>query len=433
MPAPTVLAAAIDLSRHIRPGDTVLWGQGQAEPRSLVQALIEQRHRLQRIRVFLGVTQSGQLSPEHADAIDFIAYCGSGGNRVLADAGVLDILPCYYGHLPRLMRSRQLPVDVVFLQVSPPDAQGRYSFGLAMDYLPAAIAGARTVIAEVNPEVPWTHGEFYLRREDFHALVEAAYPVGGSAQGYEVRPHEAIIARHVAHLIEDGATLQVGLGTLPNAVLDALHQHRDLGLHSGMVGDGLTGLAAAGALTHARKSIDPGIGVVGLLMGSDRLHRYAAGNATLQLRGTDYTHHPDVLGQIAHFAAINSAVEVDLTGQINAEVAAGGYVGAVGGAPAFLQAAQVSPGGVPVIALPATAGAHSRIVSELSGPVSTARCDAGIVVTEYGVADLRGKTLSGRLRAMLDVAAPQHRERLALESHEKLRRAGVDWTQMLGS
>ena len=317
-----------------------------------------------------------------------------------------------------------LPADVVLLQVSPPDEQGRYSLGLAQEYLPAALEKARVVIAEVNPGIPWTHGGVHLRAGDFALCIDAEHPPleqSRSAPG----PAEQAIARHIAALVEDGATLQLGVGNLPEAVLAALHGHRDLGLHSGAVGDGIARLAEAGVLTNAKKSVDAGVGVGGILMGSERLRRWAHRNPQIALRGTEYTHDPEVLAASHKLAAINAAIEVDLTGQINAEVAAGCYVGAVGGAVDFLRGAARSKGGLPIVALPATAKGASRIVARLSGPVSTPRSDAGLIVTEHGVADLRGQPLSRRVRRLVDIAAPEHREDLERQAHELLRRCGA--------
>lgn len=411
MPEP----AALDLARWIKPGDTVLWGQANAEPVTLVRALAEQRHRFDRTRVFLGVGLSGVMEPQHADAIDFLGYCGSGTNRKLAEAGLLDIWPGHYSDLPARIRSGDLRIDVLMLQVPPADAQGRHSLGLAHEYLLAALATARVVIAEVNDQVPWTMGLQHLDTARIDASVTASYAPQCSrapASG----PIEAAIAAHAAGLIEDRVTLQCGLGAIPEAVLAALHGRRDLGVHSGAVGDGVMALMEAGVVTNAHKGRDPGATIAGVLMGSTRLHRYAHRNPALQMRGTDYTHAPDVLASLPRFVAINSAVEVDLSGQVNAEVAAGCYVGAVGGAVDFVRGAQRSRGGVPIIALPATAGAHSRIVATLSGPVSTPRCDAGVFVTEYGSADLRGLPLAARRRRMLDIAHPEHRARLEREA-----------------
>lgn len=401
-----------DLTAFVRPGDTVTWGQAQAEPRRLTRALVDQRHRFARTRLLLGIGAADTVAPAHADAFDFVSYCGSGSNRALAAAGVLDLLTCHYSTLPRLIADGPLRVDVVLLQVSPPDEQGRYSLGLGNDLLPAALQTARVVLGEVNRDVPWTHGERHLRREDFALLVDATEPplaAGRRTPG----PLEMAIGRHVATFVEDGATLQFGIGGIPGAVLACLGDRRDLGVHSGVLDDGFVDLVESGAVTNARKSIDPGVTVAGVLMGGPRLHRFAHRNPSLTLRGTGYTHDASVLASIDRLVAINSAVEVDLTGQVNAEVAGGVYVGAVGGIVDFLRGAARSRGGTPIIALPATAGGRSRIVADLSGPATVARSDAGVVVTEHGVADLRGLTLRERARRMIGIAAPQFREQLA--------------------
>ena len=420
-------ALAERLQALIRPGDTLWWGQATAEPLTLTRAVVQHRHALAqggRLRVFVGIGASDTLQPGQADAIDFFGYAAGGPHRALAQAGVLDILPSHYSHLPGLIRAGVLPADVVLLQVSPPDAQGRYSLGLVQEYLPAAIERARVVIAEVHPDVPWTHGGLHLQASDFALLIDAEHPPldqSRSAPG----PVEQAIARHVAGWVEDGATLQLGIGNLPEAVLAALHGHRDLGLHSGAVGDGIAALAEAGVLTNARKSLDTGVGIGGILMGGERLRRWAHRNPQIELRGTDYTHDPEVLATSHKLTAINAAIEVDLTGQINAEVAAGCYVGAVGGAVDFLRGAARSKGGLPIVALPATAKGKTRIVAQLSGPVSTPRSDAGLIVTEHGVADLRGQTLSRRVRRLIDIAAPEHRADLERQAHETLRRCGA--------
>ncbi|WP_313562294.1 acetyl-CoA hydrolase/transferase family protein [Diaphorobacter nitroreducens] len=394
-------ALAERLQALIRPGDTLWWGQATAEPLTLTRAVVQQRHALAqggRLRVFVGIGASDTLQPGQADAIDFFGYAAGGPHRALAQAGVLDILPSHYSHLPGLIRAGVLPADVVLLQVSPPDTQGRYSLGLVQEYLPAAIERARVVIAEVHPDVPWTHGGLHLQASDFALLIDAEHPPldqSRSAPG----PVEQAIARHVAGGVEDGATLQLGIGNLPEAVLAALHGHRDLGLHSGAVGDGIAALAEAGVLTNARKSLDTGVGIGGILMGGERLRRWAHRNPQIELRGTDYTHDPEVL--------------------------AASHVGAVGGAVDFLRGAARSKGGLPIVALPATAKGKTRIVAQLSGPVSTPRSDAGLIVTEHGVADLRGQTLSRRVRRLIDIAAPEHRADLERQAHEMLRRCGA--------
>lgn len=417
---------AAQLQALLRPGDAIWWGQTTAEPLTLTRTLVQHRHQLAqggRLQVFVGLGLSDTLQPEHADVLDLVGYAASGPHRALAKAGVLDIIPTHYSQLPLLIGRGTIPADVVFLQVSPPDAQGRYSLGQVREYLPAALERARVVVAEVHPDVPWTFGGPYLQASDFDLLVDADAALLSMARA-QPGPAELAIARHIAGLVQDGSCIQLGVGNLPEAVAAALHHHKDLGLHSGAIGDGIADLAEAGVLTHARKNIDTGLGTAGVLMGGARLRQWAHQNPQLQMRDTGYTHHPEVLASIDQFVAINSGIEVDLTGQINAEVAGGVYMGAVGGAMDFLRGAARSKGGLPILALPATAKSSSRVVAQLSGPVSTPRADAGLIVTEYGVADLRGQPLSKRVRRMIDIAAPEHREQLEQQAHSLLRTCG---------
>ena len=405
----------VDLSAFIRPGDGVIWGQGTAEPLPLTRALMEQRHTIGRFKVFLGMTYSDAVTPGCGDCIDFSSYCGTGRNRQLAEAGMLDILPVHYSQLPELIRSRRLKVDVLMLQVAPPDSAGNCSLSIAHEYLISALDTARVVIAEINEQAPWTYGERTVRESDFDCILRTSRP---PLELHNPSPSEAELAtaRNVAGLIEDGATLQFGIGTLPEAVLAQLVDRRDLGVHSGLIGDQVAELTRAGVITNARKNIDRGATVTGLMMGGSHLYAFARHNRAVQFRSTDYTHDAEVLSSIERLASINSAIEVDLTGQINAELAGGTYVGAVGGALDFLRGARRSKGGLPIVALTATRGEASRIVARLHGPVSTSRSDAGIIVTEYGVADLRGLSLSERAKRMITIAQPCHREWLERES-----------------
>jgi len=410
----------LDLSAFVRPGDTVLVGQADSEPLPLSRALAAQRAAVGgRFTVFLGVNLGDAFAPEHGDCIDFLAYCGTGRNRPLAKAGVLDVLPCHYSEFPGLIRSRRLPADVVVIQVSPPDEQGRYSLGIAHEFMTTAIDHARVVIAEVNDQCPWTWGERHLTDADIDVVVRTSRP---PLESPAVVPGDIdrAIARNVASMIEDGATLQFGLGALPEAILGALSGHRDLGVHSGTVGDKVAELMEKGVITNARKSVDPGVTVTGMMMSSRRMHAFAHRNPSIRFRGTDGIHGAAALSRHERFTALNSAIEVDLTGQIGAEVAGGTYLGAVGGALDFLRAARTSKGGLPVVALPSMAGAASRIVARLSGPVSTPRSDAGVIVTEHGIADLRGLPLRQRVRQMIAIAHPDVRERLEREVHGTL-------------
>lgn len=370
----------IDLASVIRPGDGILWGQACAEPQTLVEALVAQRASFSGARVFVGSGYSGILRAEHADHLRLTSYCGTGTNRTLADAGVLDVLPAPYSQLGSLIRSAKIPSDVVLLQVSPPNARGEYSLGLGVEYLAPALQTARAIVAEVNDRVPWTHTAPLLRKEDFALTVQTSRaPI---YLPYRTGDVEATIARHAAEFIPGGAVLECGIGNLPNAVLGALKGRKDLSFHSGLIPDGVVDLQLA--------RVDGGA-----LMGTQRLFDWARDNPSVKLHSSDYTHGPAVLARLERFVAINSAVEVDLTGQVNGEVAKGSYVGAVGGALDFVRAANQSPGGVAIICLPA-----SRIVERLQGPVAMPRSEAGIIVTEKGAADLRGCTLRERERRL---------------------------------
>ena len=379
----------MQLSQWIRPGDGVVFGQATAEPQTLVEALVAQREAFAGATLFMGVNWSGTVKPEHADHLRLTAYCGSGHNRKLADAGVLDIHPHPYSQLASLLRSRKIRADVVLVQVSPPNAKGEYSLGLAAEYLVPALEVARAVIAEVNDRVPWTYSDRLLKRADCAALFETsrepvALPYGAPG------PQELAIARNALDFIPDGATLETGLGALPDAVLRLLGDRKGLRIHSGSVGDGVVELLDKGVVSQ----VDGGT-----LMGTRKLFEHARDNPRLRVRSVEYTHHPRVLGGIERFVAINSAIEVDFTGQVNAEVARGSYLGAVGGALDFVRAANHSPGGVSLMLLPA-----ARIVEKLQGPVSTPRSEAGVIVTERGAADLRGRTLKERERLMRELS-----------------------------
>jgi Acetyl-CoA hydrolase len=406
-----VSLAALDLAAYVRPGDLVLWGQSSAEPVALTTQLMAQRHEIGPFRCFLGISEAGTCRPEHGDVVTFLSYCAAATNRELARHGLLRILPIHYSDLPRFIRAGRLPVDVVMLAVPPPDPDGYYRLGVADEYLSAAVDRARVVIAEVNDQVPRVAGGRRLRPDEIDVVVPVSRPLVEVATRNPSDVEDAI-ARRVAELVPDGATLQVGIGSLPTAVLRALAGHRDLGVHSGLLSDPIAELMEAGVITNARKTLDRGITVGGVLMGTRRLFSFVDGNPRVRLRETGYTHSLEVIAAQPQFVAVNAALEVDLTGQVNTEFVGGSYVGAVGGAVDFVRGAHRSPGGIPITVLPATAGARSRIVARLSGPVSVSRADAGVVVTEYGVADLRGLSIEERQCRMLEIAHPDHRKEL---------------------
>jgi len=408
----------IDLSPYIRAGDAVLIGQGCGEPVSLSQALMAQRAQIGRISVLLATVVSDHFRVEHADWVEFQALGISGGSRALAKAGVVEIIPCHFSDTEALLRSGRLRCDVVMLQVSPPGPDGRYSLGATHDYLVTAVRCARAVIAEVNHNAPQTHGSHSLAREDFTLLVDSERPL---LEMPVLVPSESDrrIGLAVAELVPERATLQVGVGTIPDAVLDALRGHRGLGVHSGMLSDRIADLVECGVVDNAHKIQDRGVTVTGVLLGTRRLFDFAHRNPALAMRSPDYSHSALTLARTPRLTAINSALEVDLSGQVNAESLGGRYLGAIGGQVDFMRGSRLSEGGQAIIAMSATQGPtrRSRIVPRLSGAVTTARSDVDFVVTEWGRADLRGRTLRQRVRAMVDIAHPEHREQLEAAAH----------------
>ena len=376
--------------------------------------MIEQRHDLAPLTVFVGASFTGLFQPEHADALRFIGFGGVGRTSRLVDAGVLDVLPLHIGTLPSLIETGRIPVDAVLVQLSAADDRGVHSSGLVADYLQPAIARARVTLAEINPGVPFTFGDTAVPRDRLSAsVVDERPPL--VVERRAPLPEDELIGELLADIIPDGATLQFGIGGTPDAVLARLRGKRDLGVHSGLVSDTFVELVEAGVITNVRKEIDTGTTVTGALFGTRRLYTWAERNPRLAMRSLSYTHDPQVLANLRTLHAINSAIEVDLTGQINSESAAGSYVGTVGGQGAFARAAVTSAHGRSIIALPSTArsGSTSRIVHRLfDGTTSSARADADLVVTEHGVADLRGATLAQRTERLLAIADPRHRDEL---------------------
>jgi acyl-CoA hydrolase len=407
----------------LRPGDRISFGQACSEPVGLLRALLRQGESLHavlgKLQLFVAGSYSGLLKPEHGAWFDFFGYGAIGDGAALARAGCLDIHSVHYSQLPTVL-TRDRPVDVVLLQLSAPDAQGRHSLGVASDYQLAAARHARVVIAEINSNAPFS--PHALLPEDVrisHQVWTDEPLVAGPVLASD--PISEQVAGRVAGLVQDGATIQMGIGSLMDAICRALVSHRDLGVHTGIMIDGMADLMARGVVTNAHKGTHAGRTLTGSLLGSRRLFDFADRNPDIVLAETDVTHGRDSLGRQVRFCSINSAVEVDLTGQVNAEVSAGRYIGAVGGQGDFIRAAAASEGGMSVIALPSTAGRGkiSRVVGSLNGPVTTPRCDVDHVVTEWGVARLRGLSLRERAKAMASIAHPEHREALLRAAAEQ--------------
>jgi len=408
-------AGSLKLSDHIRPGDLVTWGQAMAEPLELISAYLDQRHEIGSTRAFVGLSLSGILQPEHTDRVSLMSYGALGTLRPLVSKGHAQIIPCRYSSIPALMRQGLLKSDVMFVQLSPPGPDGTHSLGWSNDFLPAAMANARVVLAEINPAVPWVKMDTPLDEGLIsHAIYsERPLPRLPASNPGDV---EHRIAAHLADYIFDGATLQYGIGAIPAAILSALKSHKDLGLHSGLVTEEIVDLAECGALTNTQKAVYPGVSVGAIAIGGQKLADYIADEKNYLSCQTDITHGGATLSKLVNLVAINSALEVDLSGQVNAEQVGDRYLGAIGGQPDYMHAATHAPKGLSIIALPSTSGrdgTRSRIVSRLSGPyVTTPRSDVDLVVTENGVADLRGLDEAARTTALIAIAAPAHRETL---------------------
>ena len=410
--------ARLELGRYIRAGDGIVCAQGCGEPLSLTERLVEQRREFSGATVFLGLGCSSVFHPEHADHLRFRSFGALGTLRPLAAAGVLEIIPCHFSAIESMIRDGTLRADVVLLQVSPANERGEHSLGLVNDHVRTAVDHARVVIAEINARIPWTACERPLKPSDITVGVFTDRPPL-EMPGAPFGALERRIASHLADFIPDRSTLQVGIGAVPEAIVAMLGDRRDLGIHSGLIGDSVADLMERGVITNAWKSLDPGVTVTGMLHGTQRLYQFVHRNAMLRLCPPSYTHGRATLARLRRLVSINSALEVDLTGQVNAETADGAYVGAVGGQVDFIRAASTSEGGLSIVALPATTrNGRSRIVNRLCGPVTTARSDVDVIATEHGAVRLRGLSLRERARAMATIAAPEHRDALLREAGE---------------
>jgi len=409
---------SIDFRRFVSRGDTVAWTHAGGEPQSLVAQLLDQRHRLGgNIRVFLtGVSFSETLQPDHADVIRFTSIGGIGTHQRLARAGCLDVLPCRYSDLPGLIAAHRVQIDVALFSGSLPDADGRISLGPTMAVARDVLETARVAIVEINPNVPYVLGDTIVDLSEFDAVTWSEEPLVAAPTSNKPLSAEAEqVCRNVAKLIPDQSTLQLGFGSVGSALPRFLASRSDLGLHSAILTDEIADLIESGAANGGAKELDAGMAVAGELLGTGRLYRFADRNRDVALRRTSYLLGEDVLSRFRSLVSVNGALEVDLTGQVNAESRHGVHVGAVGGSVDFVRAAARAPNGTSIIALPSTTSNHrSRIVPTLDhGVVTTPRSEVEVVVTEYGAADLRGRSLRDRAQALIQIAHPDHRPSLS--------------------
>lgn len=408
----------IDFSSFLSPGIGVWWSQASAEPTPLVHSLLEQAATLGPVRAFTGLTWNQRLTTDLPSGVTLVSYGALGALRRLGRNGQLEIIPCHYSALPRLFASGRLPRDVGLVQVSPPDSDGECSLGIGVDYVADAIAHTPVLIAEINRRMPRTLGTPTISVSQFSATIHTDRPL---VEG-QARPPDEVdraVARRVAELIDDGATIQTGVGTLPEAVLTALSDHACLGIHSGLISDGVMHLVERGVVTGCRKEADPGLIVTGAALGTTDLYERVP-DLPAEFRAASYTHSAAVLARLRSFVAINSALQVDLTGQVNAEVYGGRHLGGIGGQADFSRAAAAT-GSLSIIALRSTSGGRSSVVAKLDeGVVTTSRADVDAVVTEHGVAHLTGVPIDQRAQLLIDIAAPEHREELERRATEAL-------------
>jgi acetyl-CoA hydrolase len=400
-----------DLAGLLSAGDRVGWSGVALEPLRLLEILEGQLDRVPaNVQALLNISVTDAIDAGRlCRAMKVVALGGSVTNRRFHDAGGFDVLPVNYFMLPELVRRGTVELNCLFLQVAP-DGQ-TYNLSLMVDHLSSAVVQARVVVAEVNDQLPVTFGDTRIDAEHVDHVVHVSRPALEIASR-PARDLEREIGRHVARLIQDGDTIEVGLGSLPDAVLECLGDKRNLGVHSGTIGDRISELAEAGVITNAKKPIDTGKCVTATLLGSQKLYQWAHRNPMLEVRSPRHTHDIAVHAQIPNFVAINSTLEVDLTGQVNSETLSGRHVGIIGGQSDFMRGAQRSPGGRNILVLESTArkGKLSRIVPQLSdGVVTAARAEADFVVTEYGIAELRGRTVEERANALIAVAHPEFR------------------------
>ncbi|MEO6092231.1 MAG: acetyl-CoA hydrolase/transferase C-terminal domain-containing protein [Novosphingobium sp.] len=410
--------ANLDLSAHLQPGDRIVFGQACGEPTTLVEALIAQGATIGELSAFIATSFSDLFQPETARAFRLSSMGAIGVLRAMTKANALEIIPVHVSQVAPLIEEGVIGCDVAMIQVAPADADGNHSCGLISDYVRAAVDKARVVIAEVNDQVPQVPGES-VPASAIHVAVRVSRPPVEVAPA-KIGATDEAIARLCAEYIGDGSVIQTGVGAVPDAILRQLHDRRDLGVHSGMLGDGLVELADAGVLTNARKEIDRGISINGALIGTRRLYDWAHRNPALRMAPSSYTHGFRALSQLSRLVTINSALEVDLTGQVNAEQTGESYLGGTGGQVDFVRAGARSPGGHSLIVLGSTArgGTISKIVPALSGPVTTARTEVDVIVTEYGTAELKGQSLAERARRLVAIAHPDFREDLERAAFE---------------
>lgn len=423
---PLKLSAA-DAVKLVKSRDRVYIHGLAASPQALVKALSARHEELRDVEIVQLHTEgvAPYAAPEMEASFRVNSVFVGPNVREAVNSGRGDYIPVFLSEVPSLFRKGILPLDVALIQVSPPDKHGFCSLGVTVESARAAVETAKTVIAQVNPRMPRCHGDGVVSEHAITAFVEVDEEIC-EASPPPFGPVAARIGRFVAELVEDGATLQLGIGEIPNAVLAALGNHKDLGIHTELFSDGVVDLYEKGAITGRFKRVHPGKIVSGMVIGTRRLYDFVDDNPQVALLDIGYVNDTSVIRRNPRVTAINSCIEVDLTGQVCADSIGYMQYSGVGGQMDFIRGASLSEGGKPILALPAaTSKGLSRIVGHLQegAGVVTTRAHVHYIVTEYGVANLYGKNLKQRARHLIEIAAPEHREKLAEMAYNRFGRS----------
>ncbi len=408
----------------VQSGDNVTLSHAAGESLILTNALVARAAELENVTVhhFLMLGPAQFCRPEMRRHIHHNSLFVGPHTREAVNRGWADFTPVFFSEVPRLFRDGYLPVDVALINVSPPDEHGFMSFGVSVDYTSTAAQCAQRVVAAVNPRMPRTLGDCFIHVSEVDYIVEIDEPVL-ELPPPEIGSVERAIGEHVAALIEDGATLQLGIGAIPDAVLKFLTGKNNLGIHTEMFSDGVVELYEAGVITNKAKTLHPGKMIATFLMGTRRLYDFVHNNPVVEMHPVDYTNDPFVISRNRKMTAVNSALQVDLTGQVCADSIGYTLYSGVGGQVDFVRGASRAAGGKAIIALPSTAqnGQVSRIVAALTegASVTTSRNDVQYIVTEYGAVDLRGKSIRQRAEALISIAHPDFRRELAEAARAK--------------
>jgi len=426
MKIPVVYKTKEEALSVVQPGNRIYVHGSAQTPTHLLEGLAKHAHRLKDVElVFISVYGDIQVDkPEYAGIFHINSMFVSASIRNDVNEGRADYIPVFLSEIPELFKQNILPLDVALVQVSPPDGHGYCSLGVSVDIARSAVNTAKHIVALINPNVPRTHGDGLVHSSRFNSMVYCEDPLYEVRFGDKVTAIELKIGEYVAGLIEDRSTLQMGIGSIPDAVLRSLTHHKDLGIHTEMCSDGIIDLFEKDIINNKYKVIHPNKIVTGFALGTKRLYDYVDDNPAFQFLDIDYVNDPHIIRRNKKMVAINSAIEIDITGQACADSIGTYQYSGVGGQMDFMRGAALSEGGKPIIALPSrTSKGQSRIVSVLKpgAGVVTTRAHMHYVVTEYGIAYLFGKNLRQRAKALIEIAHPDDREGLEKDCFERFK------------